>query len=309
MKRRFSVLLAVLAMSFFLTLPAFAMEEKPSVELSYVSISHNSANGWSPTLWYRNNTDKIIKYYDWYFTLYNRVDDPTEDEITHSSTIHLQVVGPSEPEKEISLDKTRYESFLNYQNATKRISYNEKIYDVKIDFDGNYLIQPDPYNINSDIYLTDAEIKNRTFEKRTTFNNAWYSNVFSYVRLQKVVVTYMDGTVETIVGSVAEANRLNDSLSNENYNSDLKQYRPVYNYKDYKALNPDLANLYGNNQYKYYEHFITSGMKEGRQGSKSFNLAAYKANNPDLAAAFGDDNAKYYEHYIATGKAEGRKAT
>lgn len=48
-------------------------------------------------------------------------------------------------------------------------------------------------------------------------------------------------------------------------------------------------------------------MKEGRQGSSTFNLARLQGNNPDLVAAFGDDNAKYYEHYISSGKAEGRK--
>ena len=60
---------------------------------------------------------------------------------------------------------------------------------------------------------------------------------------------------------------------------------------------------------KYLEHFVNSGMKEGRQGSSAFNLAAYKANNPDLVAAFGEDNQKYYEHYISSGKSEGRKAS
>ena len=57
-----------------------------------------------------------------------------------------------------------------------------------------------------------------------------------------------------------------------------------------------------------FEHFVTNGMKEGRQGSSEFNLNTYKANNPDLVAAFGDDNVKYYEHYISSGKAEGRIA-
>ena len=64
----------------------------------------------------------------------------------------------------------------------------------------------------------------------------------------------------------------------------------------------------GANQKALFEHFVTNGMKEGRQGSSEFNLNTYKANNPDLVAAFGDDNVKYYEHYISSGKAEGRIA-
>lgn len=69
-----------------------------------------------------------------------------------------------------------------------------------------------------------------------------------------------------------------------------------------------MAATFSDNQKALFEHFINSGMKEGRQGSSQFNLAAYKANNPDLVALFGDDNVKYYEHYMAGGKAEGRKA-
>ena len=90
---------------------------------------------------------------------------------------------------------------------------------------------------------------------------------------------------------------MNASLDNLPYEQLLSQYSAVYNYKDYVAYNADLVAVYGENPWKLLQHFINSGMKEGRQGSSEFNLAAYKANNPDLVALFGDDNAKYYEHY------------
>ena len=89
----------------------------------------------------------------------------------------------------------------------------------------------------------------------------------------------------------------------------MAQYQAVYNYKDYLKLNPDLAEVFGTNQKALFEHFVTNGMKEGRQGNYQFNLAAYKTNNPDLVAAFGNSNVKYYEHYISNGKAEGRIAS
>ena len=69
-----------------------------------------------------------------------------------------------------------------------------------------------------------------------------------------------------------------------------------------------MATQFGANQKALFEHFVTQGMKEGRQGSAEFNLNAYKANNPDLVAMFGDDNVKYYEHFISSGRAEGRVA-
>ena len=98
------------------------------------------------------------------------------------------------------------------------------------------------------------------------------------------------------------------SFQNPPFAQQLAQYQAVYNYQDYLKLNPDLADAFGANQKALFEHFVTNGMKEGRQGSSEFNLNTYKANNPDLVAAFGDDNVKYYEHYISSGKAEGRIA-
>lgn len=327
MKKRISILLTVVVACLTFAIPAFAANGKPSVELNHVVTRSNSADGWTATLYFRNNTDKTIKYYDWYFTLYNTVDDPTPDEITHSSTVHLQVVGPSAPETSMPTDEYSIQGDTkifghpfasSYKSTGWYILRNNGLSDVFIDSCGNYLIFDKMDYLRTVhgtgvaktcIFLTPDEVKNRVFNKSVTFKNAWYSTVFSYVRLQKVVVTYMDGTTETIDGSIAEANRLNDALHNGYYQDDLKYYRPVYDYYNYKALNPDLANLYGNNDYKYLQHFITSGMAEGRQANYYFNLAAYKNNNPDLVAVFGDDNAKYYEHYITTGKAEGRKAT
>lgn len=95
---------------------------------------------------------------------------------------------------------------------------------------------------------------------------------------------------------------------NRLYIFELIPVKRLYNYQDYLRLNPDLADIIGTNQKALFEHFISSGMKEGRQGSMGFNLSAYKANNPDLVAVFGDDNVKYYEHYISQGRAEGRVA-
>lgn len=85
-------------------------------------------------------------------------------------------------------------------------------------------------------------------------------------------------------------------------------YISVYDYMYYKATNPDLEALYGNDRESYLNHFITAGMKEGRQGCKKFNVEVYKANNPDLVAIYGNDNVKYYQHFMESGRAEGRIA-
>lgn len=137
-------------------------------------------------------------------------------------------------------------------------------------------------------------------------NTSWYSNVIDRIQVDKVIVTYMDGSTETIANMGTKYRNM--SLQNLPFDQMLAQCQAVYNYKDYLLFNPDLTDALGTNQKALFEHFISSGMKEGRQGSSNFNLDAYKANNPDLVAAFGNDNIKYYDHYIASGKAEGRIA-
>lgn len=82
----------------------------------------------------------------------------------------------------------------------------------------------------------------------------------------------------------------------------------VFNATDYATFNPDLATAGITSEVALKNHFITSGMKEGRIASKDFNIAVYKAKNPDLVTVFGEDNTAYFMHYINGGKAEGRIA-
>lgn len=74
-------------------------------------------------------------------------------------------------------------------------------------------------------------------------------------------------------------------------------YTLVFDASYYAAANPDLSDAYGTDVALLFQHFLTSGMKEGRQGSAAFNVWTYKAANPDLANAFGDDLAQYYIYY------------
>lgn len=320
MKKKIYALFLMLVLCALFVRPAYA-ESKPSVELSYLVFTTNSVNGCSPILYFRNNSTKAVKYYDWYVTLYNRVGDPTPDEITHQATIKLRVIGPSEPDTAITNDTsgmTRQATLpfpRKYKDTGYDIAYNG-IRSVYLDEYGNYFIYDksdvsgwDKWQEDTCIFLTEDEVQNRTFYQKVEFGVCWYSSTCTYVRLQKVVVTYMDGTTETISGSKAEYNRLNTALTNDYYLFDEARYSAVYDYKTYKALNPDLVATFGDNQYKYLRHFIDSGMKEGRQASASFNLNAYKANNPDLVAQFGADAQKYYEHYITSGHAEGHTST
>lgn len=85
-------------------------------------------------------------------------------------------------------------------------------------------------------------------------------------------------------------------------------YSAVYNFEYYIERYPDLKAVFENDPVGALEHFLTYGIKEGRQASEKFNLVAYKNNYNDLRHAFGDNNKAYVEHYIAYGATEGRDA-
>ncbi|MDD7739434.1 MAG: hypothetical protein PUJ62_05095 [Lachnospiraceae bacterium] len=72
--------------------------------------------------------------------------------------------------------------------------------------------------------------------------------------------------------------------------------------------NPDIAQVTGTDPAALYQHFVTSGMAEGRQGAATFNVQVYIANNPDLGALLGTNLPAYYNHYLTQGQYEGRKA-
>lgn len=83
-------------------------------------------------------------------------------------------------------------------------------------------------------------------------------------------------------------------------------YSSVYDYNYYIEHNADVQNAFGADDYLTLQHFVTSGMSEGRQGNGEFNVFAYKNRYPDLQNTFGSDLRSYYMHYISNGKQEGR---
>ncbi len=88
---------------------------------------------------------------------------------------------------------------------------------------------------------------------------------------------------------------------------DRAPYAAVFDYIYYAQCYPDLQAVFGNDEAALFNHFITCGMAEGRQGNAEFNVQYYKARYADLQAAFGDDLPAYYMHYMTCGKAEGRQ--
>lgn len=89
----------------------------------------------------------------------------------------------------------------------------------------------------------------------------------------------------------------------------VSDYSPVFDADYYYHTYPDLQQHIGNNPAALLNHFVTIGMKEGRNGNASFQVKAYMYNNLDLLPVYGvKDLSAYYFHYITCGKTEGRKA-
>ena len=89
----------------------------------------------------------------------------------------------------------------------------------------------------------------------------------------------------------------------------ISDYSAVFDAAYYYNNYPDLRQNIGNEPAALLNHFITLGMKEGRNGNSSFNVKAYMYNNPDLLAVYGaDDYSDYYIHYICNGQNEGRSS-
>lgn len=321
MKKKFLALLVVVAAVLTFSCTAFAA--KPSIELTDVYFTVNAFDGVTPTICFRNNSNKTIKYVTFTMVPTNAVGDRVSCTIRGYSATTARLVGPIEPTRfepkvvntvttPSSIDRgpfqTQQQLSTNYYfGAEERNEHH-----IFLDKDGNayywdsYLSYP--AGTSPAVFLTDDELQNAVYDTAVEWECLWYNSTIDDIAVTKAEVIYMDGSKETINQSALYSGHFRSDPTYAPYYSLIEKYAPVYNYQYYKANNPDLAAMYGDNQWKYFEHFINSGMKEGRQGNAEFNLAAYKQNNQDLIPALGNDNQKYYEHYIAGGKAEGRKA-
>lgn len=99
------------------------------------------------------------------------------------------------------------------------------------------------------------------------------------------------------------------SLQNGTTVYDGVDYSAVYDYNYYVAKYADIAAAFPNDDSAVLKHFVTYGMREGRQAIGAFNVSSYYYQYADLRRAFGTDLPQYYLHYIRYGKAEGRAGT
>lgn len=156
-------------------------------------------------------------------------------------------------------------------------------------------------NIQTNTYVNDGNFEN--------FFNPLQHKVIS----SELGIGIKYHTTEDFVWLARDIKLSSSNVSIETSPSDFTSsnetgFATVFNSNFYSDANPDLKAVFGTDEASLFNHFVSSGMAEGRQGSAEFNVHAYRANNPDLVVVFGDDLASYYQHYMNSGKAEGRLA-
>ena len=84
------------------------------------------------------------------------------------------------------------------------------------------------------------------------------------------------------------------------------RFKAVFDAEFYSRKYKDLKNAYGNDKDKLYNHFYSTGIKEGRIASPAFDVDYYLKANSDLKKAFGSDHVEAFNHFISIGWKENR---
>lgn len=111
---------------------------------------------------------------------------------------------------------------------------------------------------------------------------------------------------DMLAGSSTEENPSTEEVSESTEITETSNN--IFDSVFYADAYPDLKSAYGYNNELLYNHFITVGMTEGRQGSANFNVMVYKEKNPDLKKVFQDNLTEYYNHFVNGGYLENRVA-
>ncbi|MBR5635828.1 MAG: VanW family protein [Pseudobutyrivibrio sp.] len=92
-------------------------------------------------------------------------------------------------------------------------------------------------------------------------------------------------------------------------NEELIAIGQIFDGAYYATMYPDVAAASNGSQLWLLNHYVISGITEGRNPCATFNASEYMAKNPDLQAVFGDNLHGYVYHYVNVGKYEGRDGT
>ncbi len=152
--------------------------------------------------------------------------------------------------------------------------------------------------------------KNRYGDLRNAFGNDTKAYYLHYINYGKREGRDATGNASAPASTAQKSSTSASSSSSSKttvYNG--VNYSDVYNFDYYINKYGDLKRAFGNNDQAAIQHFVTYGMKEGRQASANFDVISYKNRYGDLRNAYGSNLPMYYMHYIKYGKRENRVAT
>lgn len=162
---------------------------KHNIRILCADADSDSVGGIEPTIVWRNDSGKTIKYI--YFTCvpYNSVGDIVSCSISGKTSAKLQSTGP-------------YDTFnISSLKLYPRMYYKRWAAKVYEDWNtpGKYWVgSQDLYTpISERYYLTENDYKD-VFNIENSWNPIWYNYSIDHIKITKVNVVYMDGTSETI---------------------------------------------------------------------------------------------------------------
>ena len=143
----------------------------------------NSVGGVGPTIIWRNDSGKTIKYATFTVTPYNAVGDVVESSIGKRTTAYLEVTGPIETfNNEKDVDGAYF--FYNNSIPTIMVGYSDKRAYVS-------------HWSGTTYYLQESDYQN-AFNIKSSWEPVWYNHSISKIEISKVDLEYMDGSKETI---------------------------------------------------------------------------------------------------------------
>ena len=149
-----------------------------------LEVRYNSSDGkwYWPEIFWRNESDKTIKYIDFWFQPYNAVDDPVRCSISGHSEQECSITGPIEKTNVGTyFELKEYSGYSSERGAWTPVTFQEG------DPYAMPLIPTDNY-----IYLSPEDIERTAIFYR--WENVWKNSDIRRIELNAIRIRYMDGS-------------------------------------------------------------------------------------------------------------------
>lgn len=151
----------------------------------------NSADGVSIKIFWRNESNKDIKYLTFSVTPYNAVGDKVSSSIGGKITVNCKITGPL-PTSSTQIDIRDLDNYFYYYSPVDSWEY---VSPHNGTYNYSYYQFTDTWRL-IDKNLTKSEMNNAF--QGSYFDCVWYNNTITEIKINKVDIEYMDGSSYTI---------------------------------------------------------------------------------------------------------------